>query len=146
MSRQSFAWSIVGATVVFVLGFAASELVPTATGQEILPGGRPAKIQSYYVAATVGDPVVVIPSVPGPHGFILTDIVAHRSESGPGELIVQQGAVEKARILVAGVTERIGAHYHFESGIRLESGEEIKVDVRGGSSPTTYATLSGYSF
>lgn len=145
MSTKTF---IACLALFLVVGSAIPQFIDNARGgQPILPGGRAAKIRSY--SATLKHGEVIIPSVEGPNGFIITDIVA-REEGSDFALfdLVQSGDI-KATLSYSDYSEgsifRFPVTYHFQSGIVLAPGEPVTVNITGGGSNVSLL-VSGYTF
>jgi len=77
MSKRSLTMTVAAVAVVCLVGMGLSGSIASADAQQVLPGGRPARIVSYYTGGQSG---TIIPSAEGPHGFIITDIVAVRQD------------------------------------------------------------------
>lgn len=132
---------IAGTATLFV--FAASPgVTPTANAQQILPGGRPAKIRSYF--KEIGNnPGVVIPALTEVHGFIITDIVIddYAGSESP-RLRLMQGAA--LLLSVREDNDKNGLHLRFESGIPVAPNEDVTgtISNAGGA----WLTISGYTY
>ena len=72
MSRNSLGWGIIILASTFVIGSALTDRPQARGGPTIPPGGRPGKIRTFYASGN-GD-VILIPSVTGPNGFVITQI------------------------------------------------------------------------
>ncbi len=158
MSRKSLAWSIAILAGIVVAGSAISDLGPLAQGQQqVFPGGRAGKIRSYYLAVTSqqGAVKVVVPSIEGTHGFVLTDVIFNPEYYNyPSTVILAEGPaleVPKARFIGGGWTTsgggfRVSGSYHFESGIVFTPGTVLSVQASVTSNSNWAITISGYVF
>ena len=138
MSKHSFGWLLLVATCVFMAGIVAPQLIPKASGQQVLPGGRPAKIQSFYASVASDRWLVVIPTVPGEHGMIIQNL--HTNDTGTYELQVNLGGDWVTAVLVRGSPQNVV----FVPGIPVPAGASVRLEV---ASPTElHCTAIGYTY
>lgn len=150
MSKKSLTLSVVAIAVAIIGSSALTNYASKAKGGPIPAGGRPAKICTYSVQGS--DPLTIIPSVPGEHGFIVTDIIAFTT-IGTSDVIsvsLQKGDFDAARILVnvnpINNTPTAPVSYHFESGLVLPAGEVFKAGGFSSAGDSLSITVSGYTF
>lgn len=148
MSTKSALLVVCCIALIVVVGSAFTAPGQSSAKAQILPGGRPAKIHSYYAEGT--DNITIIPSVPGTNGFIITDIIANHSATGTDNSgWLKQGTeqiahVEIPRIYATMTTRTAPNSYHFASGIRLSPGTALVLDVADPAS--VRITVMGYEF
>ncbi len=143
MSKKSLGLMVVVSMAVFMVGLALSDFVPQASGQQVLPGGRPAKIHSFYGHGA--STFELTDAVPGDHGFIITDVVTATGQPDVKFVELHQGSTVKLRLLSRGAGGiEPSCSFHFESGVRLEPGEPLIVQPIG--SYEHFVTVTGYAF
>lgn len=143
MSRNSI---VVAAVCLAGLAVVVSGLLTDraeAQGQpQILPGGRPARIRSYFISGV--NPGAIIKQVEGRFGMIITDILVD-AEPFAGSVLIYEDAGAgpelkgRFRVQVDGNT-----HLRFESGLPVSAGSSISVS-RDAPGEASY-TIMGYIY
>ncbi len=143
MSKQSMIWVVVVIAALFVLGPGLSDFVTKADAQQVLPGGRAAKIRSYYKYGSSG---TIIASAEGPNGFIITDVM-FIPVGGAHIDSLRLGVDSDIIAYFANGTDSTGAveSFHFESGLPVPAGSEVTFHT-GTSGRSIQLTISGYTF
>jgi len=140
MSKQSMAWSISIIASLFIIGSALTHIPIAEGGPPIPAGGQGGKIRAYSVLAPSSGTTILVPSVEGPNGFVITDFfkaTAHyilEVDSGSGFVPVLQDGTGSRTI-------------RFESGIAMPTGSVVRITTTsppGGLEQMW--TISGYTF
>lgn len=144
MSKHPVGWAIAAVAAVFVVGLSLSAFTQHASGDQVLPGGHAAKIRSYYalLLQQQGDSVI-IPSVEGDHGFILTDVVTaydEQTDLNPCVVCVSYKVGDNSTRLTISSSARFG------SGLPIPKGAEVHVYNRRACDWYGNITLSGYTW
>ncbi len=113
------------------------------------PDCSPRQLKTFFAEGT--DEFVVIPTVPGTGGFVITDIVQQRAFPVTViTLIEETGDVRVTKIALAfgassNTTDRGDMRsYHLTTGIPVAAGATVRVEVS--NSNLMQVTLCGYTF
>ena len=141
MSQRQLRLFILVTTALILAALAVSEYTPRASGQQIVPGGRPARIRSYFVTVETGGQATLIPTVEGVNGTILTDFVFDGASGIYLRIEVDTGSGWEPK---AKFKFENGVHpkYSFQSGIPVPAGSTVRVVTNDARS----VTVSGYTY
>lgn len=119
-------------------------MTPTASGQQVLPGGQAAKIRSYGGGAAPSAWIKIIPNVEGDHGMIITDVV-YFSGGLPADRVQLKYTLGTAETFFHFLYYNNTTCYalSLKSGITIPAGAEVWMRSLGGEGDQGFL-LSGY--
>lgn len=145
MSKKRYVFCIACVAGLLLATLAISDFTSVARGQEVLPGGRPAKIRSYTAQGTTPTAVTLVEPIEGNRGFVVTDVIVTVA-SAPSDYHVSvyegdPGAVNMKLDCFPGRQP-----VHLDSGIVFQSGEKLTAQVGAPNGTGFWVTVSGYVY